>query len=106
MNTNDTKQKLNGIARFTGGGALLLTIIGLILLSPFAVNGQTAPYGHRDQEAGEVGGHHFGAVHAGPRPLGIGPEGHIAFLEIVLDLSASQVEEIDPNAAYRKCLQL
>jgi hypothetical protein len=91
----NTKKRLKGIVRFTGGGALLLAMIGLISLSPLTASGQDASM---DCGAGEAGGHHIGAVHAGPR-FGLGPEGGLEFFRIVLDLSDSQVREIEPVIA-------
>ena len=40
------------LVRFTGGGALLMALIGLILLSPLAVNGQDGQYGYGKGQGG------------------------------------------------------
>ena len=92
-------KKRNWIVRFTGDGALLLAIIGLILVSPLSASGQDALPEKSNSEAVEVGEHHFGAMHAGPHRFGNGLEGRIKFFEIVLDLSADQVKEIEPILA-------
>ena len=102
MNAKKNREKMNWIVRFTGGGALLLAIIGLIHNSPLSASEQGARHEYRVHEAGEVGRRYFGAVHASPRRFGSGSENHIAFLEIVLDLSESQVEEIEPILNERR----
>lgn len=96
MNTKESRKKMKGIVRFTGGGALLLAIIGLIMFSPLTASERGARHGNECTEAGEAGGHQFGAMNAGPRRLGNAPERGIEFFTIVLDLSDSQVEELDP----------
>jgi hypothetical protein len=92
MKRESRGKKLNGIIRLTGAGAILMAMIGLITFSPLAAGARNecGNFG-----AGAAGGHHFGAVNAGPR-LGPGLEGGIEFLRIVLDLSDSQVKEIEP----------
>ncbi len=90
---------MKGIVRFTGGGALLLAIIGLIMFSPLTASERGARHGHGDFEAVEAGGNNFGAMNAGPRRFGNGPEGGIEFFKIVLDLSDSQAEELEPILA-------
>jgi len=99
MNTKESRKKMKGIVRFTGGGALLLAMIGLIMFSPLSAGERGARHGNEYIGAGGAGGHHIGAMHAGPRHPGINTGDEIAFLEIVLDLSASQVEEIEPILA-------
>jgi hypothetical protein len=90
----ESMKKINRIVRFTGGGALLLAMIGLISLSPLTASGQDALPVMEEYEAVEVGGHHFGAVHAGPRfELG---GGGMEFFRIVFDLTDEQVEELTP----------
>jgi hypothetical protein len=96
MNTNDSVKKIKGIVRFTGGGALLMAIIGMIIFSPLSAGEQGARHGSVCIEAGGAGGHQFGAMNAGPRRLGNDPERGIEFFEIVLDLSDDQVEELKP----------
>ena len=64
------------LVRFAGGGALLMALIGLILYSPLSAS-------ERD-----------GRSHSGPHYIGADPEGHVEFLEIVLDLSEKQADEV------------
>jgi hypothetical protein len=93
MKTKESRVKKENKVRFTGGGALLMAMIGLIILSPLTASGQD----HFDgDEAAEADEHYLGAVHTGPRRFGPGPEASIEFMTIVLDLSESQVEEIEP----------
>lgn len=99
MNTKESRKKIKGIVRFTGGGALLMAIIGLIIFSPLSAGEQGARHGHRNHEAGASGRRDFGAAHAGSHRFGINSEDQIAFLEIVLDLSEDQVEELEPIIA-------
>ena len=99
MNTKESRRKIKGIVRFTGGGALLMAIIGMIIFSPLSAGEQGARHGRGDSEACEVGRRDFGAAHAGQHRFGINSEDHIAFLEIVLDLSDDQVEELEPILA-------
>ena len=101
MNTKENGKKIKRTVRFTGGGALILAIIGLIMFSPLTASERGASRGHGDSGAGMAGGHHIGAMHAGSR-FGNGPEGGIEFFEIVLGLSASQVEEIEPILAEHR----
>ena len=79
------------LARFTGGTALLIAIVGLILFSPLSASGQDGRYGYA---AGNGGRHSAGRSNSGPHYIGADPEGHVEFLEIVLDLSDKQAEEI------------
>ncbi len=79
------------LVRFTGGGALLMAVFGLILFSPLSASGQDSYYGYG---AGNGGRHVAGRSHSGPHYIGADPEGHVEFLEIVLDLSEKQAEEI------------
>lgn len=79
------------LVRFTGGGALLMALIGLILLSPLSVNGQDGQYGYGK---GQGGRYSADRSHSGPHYIGADPEGHVEFLEIVLDLSEKQAEEV------------
>jgi len=99
MNTKESRKKIKGIVRFTGGGAILMAIIGLIIFSPISAGEQGARHGHRNHEAGASGRRDFGAAHAGSHRFGINSEDQIAFLEIVLDLSEDQAEELEPIIA-------
>lgn len=99
MNTKRSRKALNGIVRFTGGGALLMAIIGMIIFSPLSAGERGARHGNELTEARGAGGHQFGAMNTGPRRLGNGPERGIEFFTIVLDLSDSQVEELQPILA-------
>ena len=96
MNTKESRKKIKRFARFTGGGALLLAIIGLIIFTPLSASERGARHEKECIEAGGAGGHQFGAMNAGPRRLENGPERGLEFFTIVLDLSESQVEELDP----------
>lgn len=99
MNTKESRRKIKGIVRFTGGGALLMAIIGLIIFSPLSAGEQGARHVHGNHEAGAAGRRNFGAAQVGLHRFGIGSEDHISFLEIVLDLSGDQVEELEPILA-------
>jgi hypothetical protein len=99
MNGKNENKKLGRIVRFTGWGALLMATIGLILFSPLSASGQDVRRGRGIDEAGGAGGHPYGAPGAGPHRFASDPDEHIAFLEIVLDLSADQVKEIEPILA-------
>jgi len=94
---NSITEKKTGImrlVRFAGGGALLMALIGLILYSPLSASGQDSHYGYG---AGNGGRHSADRSHSGPHYIGADPEGHVEFLEIVLNLSekqAGQVREI------------
>lgn len=79
------------LVRFAGGGALLMAIIGLILFSPLSASGQDGRHGYG---TGYGGRHSADRSHSGPHYIGADPEGHVEFLEIVLDLSEKQAEEI------------
>ncbi len=85
------KTGLERLVRFTGGGALLMALIGLILLSPLSASGQDSHYGYG---AGYGGRHSADRSHSGPHYIGADPEGHVEFLEIVLDLSEKQAGEV------------
>ncbi len=74
------------LVQFTGGGALLMALIGLILSSPLSASGQDGQYGY--------GAGHGGRSHSGPHYIGADPEGQVEFLQIVLDLSEKQTEEV------------
>ena len=91
---NSITGKKTGIKRFvqfTGGGALLMAIITLILLPPLSASGQDGHYGYG---TGNGGRHSAVRSHSGPHYIGADPEGHVEFLEIVLDLSEKQTEEV------------
>ena len=91
---NSIKGKKTGfgrLVRFAGGGALLMALIGLILFSPLSASGQDGNYGYG---AGQGGRHSADRSHSGPHYIGTDPEGHVEFLEIVLDLSEKQTEEV------------
>ncbi len=79
------------LVRFAGGGAFLIAIIGLILFSPISASGQDGNYRYG---AGDGGRHSGDRSHFGRHYVGADPEGHVEFLEIVLDLSEKQAEEI------------
>ena len=79
------------LVRFAGGGALLMAIIGLILFSPLSASGQDGNYRYG---AGDGGRHSGDRSHSGRHYVGADPEGHVEFLEIVLDLSEKQAEEV------------
>jgi hypothetical protein len=92
-----------GIVRFTGGGALLTAMIGLILLSPLSASGQDAS-DETEAVAVEAGGHELGALRAGPHRFGPGMRGghhrmgrgmDIELMTIVLEMSDRQVEEVE-----------
>jgi hypothetical protein len=89
MSAKDRSIKLDRIVRFIGRGALLMAIAGLIIYSPLSAVEQDATGADE----------YVGADKTGPLHLGICPEEHVAFLEIILDLSASQVKEIEPILA-------
>jgi len=79
------------LVRLTGGGALLMALIGLILFSPLSASGQDGNYGYG---TGQGGRHYADRSHSGPHYIGADPEGHVEFLEIVLNLSEKQSEEV------------
>lgn len=79
------------LVRFTGGAALLLALFGLVLFSPLSASGQDGQYGYGE---GRGGRNSADRSHSGPHYIGADPEGHVEFLEIVLDLSEKQAEEV------------